>query len=228
MTTVKKLSMAAITAAVWAGITNPVSAITLSIGGTSVPGQGQFSSVAEATTINFESGAPTSGPAIYSAPGVGPTVVSGNIASVFSAPSDDYTKYLTVAPFGDWRGNTPVTISFTEKIDYFGLYWGWWDNANSIAFYQDNTLLKLFTANDVYVNLSNFYTNFFADQNESFNKVVLASSAPAFETDNHAYRVAEPVPEPTTVLGTLAFGAVVSSWRMKRKQQQKVLNSTIG
>jgi hypothetical protein len=38
----------------------------------------------------------------------------------------------------------------------------------------------------------------------------------------------EPVPEPTTVLGTLAFGAVVSSWRMKRKQQQKVLNSTVG
>ncbi|XZO00979.1 MAG: PEP-CTERM sorting domain-containing protein [Microcoleus sp.] len=38
---------------------------------------------------------------------------------------------------------------------------------------------------------------------------------------------AEPVPEPTTVLGTLAFGAVVSSWRMKRKQQQKVLNSTV-
>lgn len=39
--------------------------------------------------------------------------------------------------------------------------------------------------------------------------------------------VPEPVPEPTTVLGTLAFGAVVSSWRMKRKQQQKVLNSTV-
>ncbi|MEG4444658.1 PEP-CTERM sorting domain-containing protein [Microcoleus sp. AT9_B5] len=41
-------------------------------------------------------------------------------------------------------------------------------------------------------------------------------------------RVAEPVPEPTTVLGTLAFGAVISRWRMKRKQQQKVLNSTVG
>lgn len=37
----------------------------------------------------------------------------------------------------------------------------------------------------------------------------------------------EPVPEPTTVLGTLAFGAVLSRWRMKRKQQQKVLNSTV-
>ncbi|WP_293341852.1 MULTISPECIES: alpha/beta hydrolase [unclassified Microcoleus] len=39
--------------------------------------------------------------------------------------------------------------------------------------------------------------------------------------------VPEPVPEPTTVLGSLAFGAVVSRWRMKRKQQQKVVNSTV-
>lgn len=37
----------------------------------------------------------------------------------------------------------------------------------------------------------------------------------------------EPVPEPTTVLGTLAFGAVISSWRVKRKHQQKVLNSIV-
>jgi hypothetical protein len=37
----------------------------------------------------------------------------------------------------------------------------------------------------------------------------------------------EPVPEPTTVLGTLAFGAVISRWRVKRKQQQKVPNSTV-
>ena len=37
----------------------------------------------------------------------------------------------------------------------------------------------------------------------------------------------EPVPEPTTLLGTLACGAVISRWRVKRKQQQKVLNSSI-
>jgi hypothetical protein len=37
----------------------------------------------------------------------------------------------------------------------------------------------------------------------------------------------EPVPEPTTIFGTLAFGAVVTRWRMKRKVQQKVLNSTV-
>ncbi|WP_293151875.1 MULTISPECIES: hypothetical protein [unclassified Microcoleus] len=224
MATMKKLSMIAIGAAVWAGITNPVSAIMVSFGGTSVPGQGQFSSVPGAKTIDFESGAPTSGSVTYSAPGIGPTVVSGNISYVFSAPGDDYTKYLTVAPFGDGRGNNNVSISFAENIDYFGMYLGSFDSYNSIAFYQDNVLLKLLSGTNGSVNT---YVSFFAEKNESFNKVVLASSSPAFETDNHAYRIAEPVPEPTTVLGSLAFGAVISSWRMKRKQQQKVLNSTV-
>jgi hypothetical protein len=224
MTTVKKFSIIAIGAAVWAGITNPVSAIMVSFGGTSVPGQGQFSSVPGAKTIDFESGAPTSGPVIYSAPGIGPTVVSGQISYVFSAPSDDYTKYLTVAPFGDGRGNNNVSISFDEKIDYFGMYLGSFDSYNSIAFYQDNVLLKLLSGNNESVNA---YINLFAENNESFNKVVLASSSPAFESDNHGYRVAEPVPEPTTVLSTFAFGAVISSWRMKRKQQHKILNSTV-
>ena len=224
MTTIKQLSMIAIGAAVWAGITNPVSAIMVSFGGTSVPGQGQFSSVPGAITVNFESGAPTSGPAIYSAPGIDPTVVSGSFSGG-AAPSDDYTKYLTVTPFGDWRGNNNVTISLAENIDYFGMYLGSFDSYNSVAFYQDNVLLKLFTGNDA---VNNFYVNFFAEKTESFNKIVLASSQPALESDNHSYRVAEPVPEPTTVLGTLAFGAVVTRWRMKRKQQQKVLNSTIG
>jgi Concanavalin A-like lectin/glucanases superfamily/PEP-CTERM motif len=36
-----------------------------------------------------------------------------------------------------------------------------------------------------------------------------------------------PVPEPTTVLGTLAFGAIAVRWRRKGKQQQKSVNSTV-
>lgn len=51
----------------------------------------------------------------------------------------------------------------------------------------------------------------------------------SFDTGNNTTPIDNPesVPEPTTVLGTLAFGAVISRWRMKRKQQQKVLNSTV-
>jgi Alpha/beta hydrolase of unknown function (DUF1400) len=59
------------------------------------------------------------------------------------------------------------------------------------------------------------------------NKVVHVGAS--FNTGNHITQIDDPesVPEPTTVLGTLAFGAVISRWRMKRKQQQKVLNSTV-
>lgn len=51
----------------------------------------------------------------------------------------------------------------------------------------------------------------------------------SFDTGSHMTPIDDPesVPEPTTVLGTLAFGAVLSRWRMKHKQQQKVLNSTV-
>ncbi len=37
----------------------------------------------------------------------------------------------------------------------------------------------------------------------------------------------EPVPEPTTILGTLAFSTFAARWRMKRKQQQKSLDSSV-
>jgi hypothetical protein len=36
-----------------------------------------------------------------------------------------------------------------------------------------------------------------------------------------------PAPEPTTVLGTLAFSAIAVRWRRKGKQQQKSVNSTV-
>jgi hypothetical protein len=39
--------------------------------------------------------------------------------------------------------------------------------------------------------------------------------------------LSEPVPEPTTILGTLAFSTFAARWRMKRKQQQKSLDSSV-
>ncbi|MEG5050658.1 MULTISPECIES: alpha/beta hydrolase [unclassified Microcoleus] len=59
------------------------------------------------------------------------------------------------------------------------------------------------------------------------NKVTHVGAS--FDTGNNTTPIDNPesVPEPTTVLGTLAFGAVVTRWRMKHKQQQKVWNSTV-
>jgi hypothetical protein len=223
MTSIKKWSALIMGAAVFTVISAPADAITLTFGGTPVAGQGQFSNVPGVTTIDFESGAPTSGFAIYSAPGPGPAVVSGN--TVTSALSNDNnTRYLAVSILGDARGTSPVTIAFANPLDYFGLYWGTPIGNNTIAFFNGDTLLQSFTSDAVASSITSssaVYVNFFAEPGESFNKVVLSDSGLAFESDNHAYKVAasESVPEPVTSL--TAFASVVAGVLMKRQQQRK-------
>ena len=227
MTSIKKLSALIMGAAVFTVISDPAEAITLTFGGTPVAGQGQFSSVPGVTTIDFESGAPSSGFAIYSAPGPGPAVASGDTATYSMSRednTDDTTRYLAVSILGDARGTTPVTIAFANPLDYFGLYWGTPSANNSISFFNGDTLLQSFTGdapgNLVTINRA-VYANFFAEPGESFNKVVLSDSSVAFESDNHAYKVAasESVPEPLTSL--TAFASVVTGVLMKRQQQRK-------
>jgi hypothetical protein len=121
MTSIKKLSVVIMGAAVFTVMSAPADAIMLTFGGTAVSGQGQFSNVPGVTTIDFESGAPTSGLAIYSAPDPGPAVVSGSSATSFLSVEDN-TRYLAVSILRDARGNTPVTIDFANPLDYFGLY----------------------------------------------------------------------------------------------------------
>jgi len=226
MISIKKLSALIMGAAVFTVISDPADAITLTFGGTPVAGQGQFSSVPGVTTVDFESGAPTSGLAIYSAPGPGPAVVSGNtVSSIISA--DDNSRYLAVSILGDARGTSPVTIDFANPLDYFGLYWGTPSANNTISFFNGDTLLQSFTGDAIASNVitnAAVYTNFFAEPGESFNKVVLSDSSIAFESDNHAYKVDDstPVPEPASSLSV--FAGVVAAALVKRKQQRKVVD----
>ena len=231
MTSLKKLSALIMGAAVFTVISDPADAITLTFGGTPVAGQGQFSNVPGVTTIDFESGAPTSGFAIYSAPGPGPAVVSGNTAGSYVLSvddnTDDNTRYLAVSILGDARGTTPVTIAFANPLDYFGLYWGTPSANNTIGFFNGDTLLQSFTGDALLSTVTSrdaVYANFFAEPGESFNKVVLSSSGIAFESDNHAYKVSgsTPVPEPASSLSV--FAGVVAGALVKRKQQRKVVD----
>jgi len=224
MTSIKKLSALIMGAAVCTVISAPADAIMLTFGGTPVAGQGQFSNVPGVTTVDFESGAPTSGLAIYSAPGPGPAVVSINTSGISVIGGDDNTKYLAVSIFGDAKGTTPVTIAFANPLDYFGLYWGTPTANNTISFFNGDTLLQSFSGDALYSIVPSTgaaYANFFAEPGESFNKVVLSDSGVAFESDNHAYKVAasESVPEPVTSL--TAFASVVAGVLMKRQQQGK-------
>lgn len=230
MTSINKLSLVIMGAAVSTVISAPAEAIMLTFGGTPVPGQGQFSNVPGVTTIDFESGAPTSGLAVYSAPGPGPAVVSGNTAtSIISLDGNtaDNTRYLAVSILGDARGTNPVTIAFANPLDYFGLYWGTPSPNNTISFFNGNTLLQSFSGDALYSivpSTSAAYANFFAEPGETFNKVVLSESSIAFESDNHAYKFADstPVPEPASSLSV--FAGFVAGALVKRKQQRKVVD----
>ncbi|MBD0309888.1 MAG: hypothetical protein ICV80_17820 [Microcoleus sp. T1-bin1] len=125
---------------------------------------------------------------------------------------------------GDARGTSPVTIAFANPLDYFGLYWGTPSPNNTLSFFNGDTLLQSFSGAAIVSSVTSstaVYANFFAEPGESFNKVVLSDSSIAFESDNHAYKVAasESVPEPVTSLTALA--SVVTGVLMKRQQQRK-------
>ncbi len=168
----------------------------------------------------------------FSTPNGSPAVVKGSKDGQYATPAGDDSNFLTISPTtSNVIGNTSeVDLNFTQSLDYFGLYWGSVDAYNSIDFYSGNKLLKTFTGKDVpgtnaagdqHNTPDNVFVNFFADKNEMFDKIVLKSTAPAFESDNHAYRVAS-VPESSSMLGILAFGALGAGSFLKRKQTQIV------
>ncbi len=205
----------------------PASAVTLDIvtGGKEVAGQGLVSKVSGTTTFDFENGVSTSGFVTFSSPTGSPTVVQGSKDQEYGRPLNDTSKYLTISSTRDnAAGNTgSVTVKFAQPLDYFGLYWGSIDAYNSIAFYKGDTLLNQYSGTEVPQTTAsgnqtsfrdNQYVNFFADTKGAFDTIVLSSTAPAFESDNFAYRQA---PEPGAVLGLLAFGAVSAGSVLKRR-----------
>lgn len=219
--TVLSLGVAALASAL-----NPVYAFTVTQGGRAVAGEGQFSNLDGVTTIDFNNGvASTTGFAVYSAPDPGASIVSGSLSGFYLAPEDNNTKYLTIAPFSNELGNSPVTINFAKSLDYFGLHWGSLGYSNSLAFYRGNTLIKAFSDLDVASLIGVLpgedagYVNFFANRGESFDKVILKSTGIAFESDNHAYRVAADVPEPGTALGLTLVSFFGMGSLLKRKSR---------
>ncbi|MBD2339074.1 PEP-CTERM sorting domain-containing protein [Calothrix sp. FACHB-156] len=225
----QKLGIAAVSnimvfASIVASSVTSASAFTITTGGTSVPGAGQISSVSNTKTITFDNGiAPTTGYAKYSSSIETPTIVQGTVSGQYATPSGDQTKYLTIAPVGAnvLGSNSPITIALAKAANYFGLYWGSVDAYNTVAFYKGQSLLASFTGSNVPGTTAsgdqsspedNVYVNFFTGQGEEFDKIILASSQVAFESDNHAFKE---VPEPLTIGGSIL--ALGFGWWMKRQ-----------
>jgi VCBS repeat-containing protein len=119
-------------------------------------------------------------------------VVNGSSGGVTAAPyvgpqhgGQDTTNYLSIG------GGGSETITFNSEKNSFGLYWGSLDSYNTIKFYDGDTLVASYTGSQFAPlfpsgNQSSFSSNGYVQLSHLplFDKVVLASSANAFEIDN--------------------------------------------
>jgi Ca2+-binding RTX toxin-like protein len=168
---------------------NTTDNLVITLGGATVPdGQGYLTTNrTDATVVTFETSFPSS--PSYTGGGI----KLGSQPNQWSAPPNDTTNYLSVDP----SNGTPSTIVAPSGTfwKYFGLYWGSLDDYNSIEFLKDDVQVGYYSGSDI-ANILGLtdgygYINFDAHNNNGyFNKIILASTVPAFESDNHAFIVA--------------------------------------
>jgi hypothetical protein len=183
-------------------------AIVVSFGGTDAGADGITSSVAGATVFNFNNGTLPTG---YT----GGMLVSGSVSGQYVAPLGDTTPYLT-AGSTPAPGGTVNAYFGPATYNYFGLYWGSIDTWNTVRFFLNDVDVGGFTGEEVMAlgngsTQRNRYVNFTFDSG-GFNGVVLLSTQPALESDNHA--IAQ-VPEPVT-LGLLGLGLMGLGFARRR------------
>jgi hypothetical protein len=189
---------------------------TVTVGGTSVPGAGEKSSVGglACPLISFDTApAGSECEGVTYTPETGTNYVTGNIDGVSASPPGDTTPYLTISPA---RGSS-VTVALNPGANYFGFYAGSLDPFNKIQFnYAGSSDFVVYTGTQ----LANFagipadgnqgvgrYFNIFSESGRTFSSVVLTSTEAAFETDNHAFGVASvPAPSALALLGIGALG----------------------
>jgi hypothetical protein len=195
----------------------PARATSVTIGGTAVSGQGQFSSVAGATTVDFNALSLgdqnfVSGIATYQ-------------ANIFSVPVGGGADLLDDTTRAARAQGSPLTIGFSQPIGYFGLYWGSPDPLDTIMFFSGATQVFAFSGVQLgllgvgFGNNSAAYVNFSAGPGESYTRIELSDNVFPFETDNHAFSelvAVQAVPEPASLL-LLGAGLLVVARQLRVK-----------
>ena len=222
----QKLSLALLGTTVVVISANPASAVTLQVN------TGPFSSYSNTKTITFDDGTANDPNGFVTYSNITTNIVQGSVSGQYASPYADNTKFLTIAPSGsNVAGDSGfVNIKFKEAVNYFGFYAGSLDDYNYVDIYKGNQLLKTFSGADVPTAIAdgswtstqaNMFINLVAGTGETFDRVVMRSNGIAFETDNHAYRLAsQSVPEPNAMLGVLAIGACGMTSLFKRSQHK--------
>ncbi len=153
---------------------------------------------------------------------------SGSILNVAAEPAGDNSNFGAGEPVGS-GGSATFSVLPGFAISTLSFDLGSLDTYNTISFYNGATLLKSFLGTD----LTNpnpadgdqasdetnrrYYFTFGAADN--VNRVVFASTTPAFEFDNIAATLISAVPEPATwTMMILGFGFVGFMMRSNRRK----------
>lgn len=194
-----------------------VSAFTVTVGGTTVLGHGQTTSLPGATVVDFNSN--LLNPSGYA----GGAVKNGSLSSNWASPPNDTSNFYTVGPGPNQSSPGIVTLGSLSK--YFGYFGGSPDTYNSIELYLGTTRLATFSGTFLATaasvnpngnwNTGAYWNIWAANANEYFNIVKFVSSTNAFETDNHASIAA--IPEPGTYAMMLAGLGLMALVARRRK-----------
>jgi len=208
---------------------------------------GSFSSQAGAFTVDFgvspiNNTGPVAGSAVAnsvlltgSGGGINYTYTDGALFNFDSSSSlPNGTSARPVGSTGNFWSigtspaaqNGPGVVNLGAGVSYYGFLWGSPDAAgwNTVKFYDGNTLLGTFDGSSVLNppnGNQNFarYFNVFAGSGEVITKVSFAANTNAFETDNHAFIAAAPIPEPE-IYAMMGLGLGLMGWVSRRKRAQ--------
>jgi hypothetical protein len=203
-------------------------AVTINGVASALPNNGltsQFAGTAGFIAQNFNGTAIGQLPSWYSGNGQVLGASTGNAArpSTPSGPGLNESRFLTVPTN---LTNTPLTVTINLPFlsNYFGLYWGSVDTYNQITFFRNGSQVATYGGQTI-ISLPDpdlgpgnqsqaVYVNFFFDKGDAYDRVVLASSSFAFESDNHVFGVV-PVPGSAMLLLSGILGAAFLGRRRK-------------
>lgn len=182
--------------------------VNVTVGGNTLAGEGQVSSLA-ANTYNFNAG-----PAPFSSTSpAGNLLFTGSADGQNATPFGDTSQYVSVGTSATPQSATLLVSSFAN---YIGLYWGSIDTYNNILItYTDSTSDSVSSLSYGLLSPSNGdqglngskYVNIFTDR--AIQSITFSSTSKAFEFDNVSVAA---VPEPSTwammILGFLGVGFV--------------------
>jgi hypothetical protein len=220
----RKLEVSLLVTLCFLGVAVTATATTMSV---SPAGQMTTSVTGAATLETFNSGSLPAGYSIVSCKHpAGCGVLS---AATHHGPTGDTTDYLAtgVGTISINLAEIESTFGLKGPIDYFGLYWGSIDPYNSVSFWDGSKQIASFTGAQVAssasamgipvtLGKSSLFVNFSANGN-TWTTITLTSTAPSFESDNHAFG---PVPEPAT-MAMMGLGLIVVALVFRRRKSAR-------